>query len=434
MEGALLHSPPPTAPTLTPNTPNTEERPPNLEQILAPGADIDADTTDISFETLDTGSTSGPPQAGIWSKVHSGLTHFFYTTSSAFRSPSSDPTTLLSRLTSPMHPTGPITFLAAHTYPSFTDPAFLDDFRSRPWMTYRSGFEGIEGTAFTSDVGWGCMLRSGQMLLSGVLLRHLLGKDWRLSQTTTDSTTSHTHARIISMFADTPLAPFSLHNIALLGARKFGKSVGEWFGPSTISQCLKELVEQTPNLNLTVHIATDNTLYTSSVIRQCTSAGDDTTGDWTPVLILVPLMLGVRETNPVYFAGLKACFGIEACVGVAGGRPNSSLFFVGTAGDNVLYLDPHTVRPAVSLPDPTDEDLATYTPPQIRTISLTSLDPSLVLGFYCPTPQSFTAFTSACLGSQVSSGGTPLFAIMEKEPEFRDRGADVDVLGDDDDF
>lgn len=69
--------------------------------------------------------------------------------------------------------------------------AFLDDFESRLWMTYRSGFEPIAKSTdpkasaalsftmriktladqggFSSDTGWGCMIRSGQSLLANTL-------------------------------------------------------------------------------------------------------------------------------------------------------------------------------------------------------------------------------------------------------------------------
>ena len=67
---------------------------------------------------------------------------------------------------------------------------FLDDFESRPWMTYRSGFSPIQKSqdrkataamsfrvrmqnlaqsAFTSDSGFGCMIRSGQCILANAL-------------------------------------------------------------------------------------------------------------------------------------------------------------------------------------------------------------------------------------------------------------------------
>ena len=45
---------------------------------------------------------------------------------------------------------------------------YMWDAHSRFWFTYRTGFEYIEGTHFSSDAGWGCMMRSGQMILMQV--------------------------------------------------------------------------------------------------------------------------------------------------------------------------------------------------------------------------------------------------------------------------
>lgn len=76
---------------------------------------------------------------------------------------------------------------------------FLDDFESRIWMTYRSNFPNIRRSedpnasasmtfavrlrsqlvdqgGFTSDTGWGCMIRSGQSLLANALVTLRLGR------------------------------------------------------------------------------------------------------------------------------------------------------------------------------------------------------------------------------------------------------------------
>ena len=53
---------------------------------------------------------------------------------------------------------------------------FLSDFQSRFWMTYRHGFPEIGDSDLTTDCGWGCMLRSGQMILAQALICYLHGR------------------------------------------------------------------------------------------------------------------------------------------------------------------------------------------------------------------------------------------------------------------
>lgn len=77
--------------------------------------------------------------------------------------------------------------------------AFLEDFESRFWMTYRSDFlpiprstdpravhalslsmriksQLVDQNGFSSDSGWGCMIRSGQSLLANTMAIHELGR------------------------------------------------------------------------------------------------------------------------------------------------------------------------------------------------------------------------------------------------------------------
>jgi cysteine protease ATG4 len=91
---------------------------------------------------------------------------------------------------------------SSSTRPNAWPTKFLDDFESRIWMTYRTGFSPIPRSpeskathfaspaaalqfagkllrtqtneGFTSDVGWGCMIRSAQSVLANALsLLHL---------------------------------------------------------------------------------------------------------------------------------------------------------------------------------------------------------------------------------------------------------------------
>jgi cysteine protease ATG4 len=133
-------------------------------------------------------------------------------------------------------------------------PEFLDDLESRVWMTYRSSFPPIAKSSdpaagsgmsfatklrslanqgFSSDTGWGCMIRSGQSLLANTLCTLELGREWRRGDD------AEKERKILGMFADSPEAPFSIHKFVEHGAQACGKHPGEWFGPSAAARCLQ---------------------------------------------------------------------------------------------------------------------------------------------------------------------------------------------------
>ncbi len=61
-------------------------------------------------------------------------------------------------------------WLLGKPYPSF-DAEFMKAIKNMIWCTYRSGFEAIDDSRYTTDNGWGCMIRTGQMIVAEALLR-----------------------------------------------------------------------------------------------------------------------------------------------------------------------------------------------------------------------------------------------------------------------
>lgn len=94
-----------------------------------------------------------------------------------------------------------------------TQKAILDDLGSLHYFSYRKDFAAIDPAGLTSDSGWGCMLRTAQMMLAHVLVRvHGAEAGWcrQLSSDVADL--------VADWFADRPDAPYSIHSIAKEGA------------------------------------------------------------------------------------------------------------------------------------------------------------------------------------------------------------------------
>ncbi|VVC90346.1 cysteine protease ATG4B [Leptidea sinapis] len=306
------------------------------------------------------------------------------------------------------------------------------------WCTYRKGFVPIGDEGLTSDRGWGCMLRCGQMVLGVALMRVHLSTQWVWTPETRDPT----YLKIVQRFEERKQAPYSIHQVALMGASE-GKDVGQWFGPNTIAQVLKKLVVYDKWSSLAIHVALDNTVVREDILQQCIikhNAGDSlmldlssnvTGSDWMPLLLIVPLRLGLSEINPVYVNGLKICFQSAQSIGVIGGKPNQALYLIGCVGDEVIYLDPHTTqRSGLVENKETDEQKemdCTYHCKYASHIPILAMDPSVAVCFLCRTRNDFDDLCKT-IAEKLMKECQPLFEICEKRPShWGPNTADIDL-------
>ena len=247
------------------------------------------------------------------------------------------------------------------------------------------------------------MLRCGQMVLAGSLVRIYVGRRWRFSNL---KPPPRNYIEVIKMFADDPSAPFSIHNIARTGQERFNLPIGQWFSPTAVSDVLSYLAQVSPVADdLLVHVARDAAIYRSDVIKLAQSRHSGSLGDqgvdssgraantWRSVLILVPLRLGSHDVNEDYLPQVEAVFGIPQCMGMLGGRPGSAFYYVGSRGEELFYLDPHTTQRTVAMSG--SFETSSYHCKVFRHMRSCDIDPSVCFCFLCGDEAAFNEVAPA---------------------------------------
>ncbi|KAK9130601.1 hypothetical protein Sjap_011088 [Stephania japonica] len=307
---------------------------------------------------------------------------------------------------------------------------FEKDFSSRVWITYRKGFDVIGDSKYSSDVNWGCMLRSSQMLVAQALLFHCLGRSWRRPL---EKPFDKKYIDILHLFGDSESSAFSIHHLLQAG-KQYGLAAGSWVGPYAMCRSWETLIRskgaETSNnyLSMAVYVVSGDeygerggapVVCIEDVAELCAEF-DKGHFDWSPILLLVPLVLGPEKVNPRYIPSLKETFMFPQSLGIMGGKPGASTYIIGVQDDEAFYLDPHEVQSVVDIRSGDLEvDTSSYHCNVIRHLPLDTIDSSLAIGFYCRDKDDFNDFCARASKLADQSNGAPLFTVAQMHQQPR---------------
>lgn len=280
------------------------------------------------------------------------------------------------------------------------DDSNVEEFKNRPRFTYRSDFAPILGTSIISDVGWGCCYRCCQ----GIVAQYI-----KLYQAISPELFQKKFGIIenfLSLFFDTEKSVFSIHSL-VSATKEIGVAPGEWAKPSQVAQAFCKIFDR---YSLSYYYLVDS-IFEPSKIENIEY----------PIIIMIPLKCGLQTFDKSLAPFIKHVFSLQSIIGMVSGYSGSAYYVVKISeSDEVFYFDPHVVQPAAL----SDESHDTFYNQKVMKMSLSQLNPSILMCFACFDKES--AFK--LMENLVTFQDTPIMCSENVSDIVNERVLDIDDL------
>ncbi|EDQ90322.1 uncharacterized protein MONBRDRAFT_32051 [Monosiga brevicollis MX1] len=267
-----------------------------------------------------------------------------------------------------------------------------DDVATRIWFTYRKDFPPLPSSRRTTDVGWGCMLRCGQMILATTLMAVLQPRVHHLLKYTMEN---H-HLKAGRFQGPSSVGSALLHQV-----------------PSALAQLNQFRDEE---VKLRTYFASD-TLVILDQLRP-----EEGQAEFEPIMLVLPLRLGIEKIGPQYHARLQLLLRQPWCMGFIGGHDKRAMYIFGYQGHQYFGLDPHRCSAAVAqstaeLRDRWVEVRDSFHTSKLSGIERDDLDPSLAVFLLARTAEELDDMLSV-IGQPTSEDrpGPALVSVVQHSP------------------
>ncbi|KAE9416831.1 hypothetical protein Angca_004048 [Angiostrongylus cantonensis] len=152
---------------------------------------------------------------------------------------------------------------------------------------------------------------------------------------------------ILKLFEDCQSAPLGIHRLLEISCADgvAVNPIGRWYAPSEVLSLVKKALKLSLSpltSDLSLLLAVDGQVVVGDAERESRV--------WSKRLLLfVPLRLGTNQVNPLYNYHVRHILSLRTCLGIIGGKPDHSLYFIGCFGHDVIYLDPHVAQEYVPI-------------------------------------------------------------------------------------
>lgn len=281
------------------------------------------------------------------------------------------------------------------------------------YFSYRKNFPIIvnynTNKKYSSDCGWGCMIRSAQMLLSRALFKYFCFEQNKLH---------HSIMYSLFFFIDKPLKmneipdvyssmikkylswkppqkhlniesifpPFSIQTIVQIG-QFLGRNPGEFYSDVYMAKIFSLINTHFNVIDDLSIVSMQNYLSQKDLFTNCftTEKPNNDVIEYQGEkyyfnkrgLFFVSIRLGLKKIAASYFESIKDIFKCNQCIGLIGGKNISAFYFIGYDKEHLFYLDPHKSQDSIE----DNSNYETYLKKTIHKMKIDSMQTALTVGF-----------------------------------------------------